>query len=62
MNIKYLVVFFHEWFKEPSIQIESDVKKVDDLLIDRYKIQGEAILLEYSVKFFPGSLSASGGL
>ena len=62
VNIKNFAVFFHEWFKKPSIQIQSDVQEVDDLLIDRNKIQGEAILLEYSIKLLPGYISASGGL
>ena len=43
-------------------QYQSDVQEVDDLLVDRHKIQGEAILLEYSIKLLPGYISASGGL
>ena len=51
MCIKDLVVLLHVWLEKPSIQIESDVQEVDNLLVDSNKVQGEAICPENSVKF-----------
>ena len=40
VNIKDVVVFFHVWLIMPSFQIQSDVKKINDLLVDSNKLQG----------------------
>ena len=62
VDIKDGVIFFHVWLIMPSFQIQSDVKKIYDLLIDSNKLQGEAIFPEDFLKFLPGSLCASGCL
>ena len=62
MYIKDLVVFLHVWLKKPSLQVQGDVKEVDNFLVDSNKVQGEAICPENFVKFLPGFLCAPGGL
>ena len=62
VDIKDGVIFFHVWLIMSSFQIESDVKKIDDLLVDSNKLQGEAIVPEDFFKFLSCSLCTSGGL
>ena len=62
MHIKDLVVLFHVWLKKPSLQIQSDVQKVNNFLVDSSKVQVEAIFPEDPVKFLSSSLCTSGGL
>ena len=40
VDIKDGVIFFHVWLIMPSFQIQSDVKKIDNLLVDSNKLQG----------------------
>ena len=60
MYIEDLVVFLHAWLKLPSLQIQSNVKEIDNLLVDSNKVKSEAIFSEDFVKFFPCVLSLSG--
>ena len=46
MYIEDLVVLLHVWLKKPSLQIQGDVQKVDNFLVDSNKVQSQAICPE----------------
>ena len=58
MNIKNFVIFFHEWFKKPSVEIESYIKEVDDLLVG-LNLQRKAMFTEDFGYIFLDVLSLS---
>ena len=62
MYIKDLVVFFHVRLKKPCVQIQSNIKEIDNFLVDSNKVQGEAIFPEDPVKLLSCPLCASGSL
>ena len=40
VDIKDGVVLLHVWLKKPSLQVQGDVKEVDNFLVDSNKVQG----------------------